>query len=314
MIKHIYKVFSLVALTALLLACRTERTTEQAEIVVTIAPLKYIVEQITEGKVEVGVLVPAGASPETFDPTPRQMARVESAKLLLTTGLIDFEKNLLERVGTTQRIADLSQGVELIAGSHSHSHETDPQGQGGEHHNGGEHHDEVGSVEQTADHHAHHHGVDPHIWTSPRELKTMAQNVYAAIKEIYPDRDYSNGFQSLMAQLDDLDRDCRQLFDRSSTKAFVIYHPALTYLARAYGLEQIAIEDEGKEPSARDIARIIDRAREGEVKVLLYQIEYPRSMVDIVARDMGVEPMQINPLEENPIQFIEQVTHLITGE
>lgn len=312
MTKSIIKVAA-IALAVVLTACGGKQQPSR-EIIVSIEPLRYLVEQITQGAVEVGVLVPAGASPETFDPTPRQMAQVESAKLLLTTGLIDFERNLLERVGTTQRIVDLSQGVELIAGSHSHNHGTDPQRQGEEHHNGGEHHAEDGSVKQEVNHHAHHHGVDPHIWTSPRELKTMAQNVFAAIKEIYPDRDYSDGFQSLMAQLDDLDRDCRQRFDRSSTKAFVIYHPALTYLARAYGLEQIAIEDQGKEPSARDIARIIDRAREGEVKVLLYQIEYPRSMVDIVARDMGVEPMQINPLEENPVQFIEQVTRLITGE
>ena len=129
-----------------------------------------------------------------------------------------------------------------------------------------------------------------------------------------PTKSYEAGYESLIKQIDDLDAHCQELFERSGTKAFVVYHPALTYLARAYGLEQIAIEEDGKEPSARDIARIIDRAREQRVKVLLYQVEYPRSMVDIVARDMGVEPKQINPLDENPIRFIEQVTGLITGE
>ena len=109
-------------------AC-SEKQRPSKEIIVSIEPLRYLVEQITQGAVEVGVLVPAGASPETFDPTPRQMAEVEDAKLLLTTGLIDFEKNLLERIGDKNKMVDLSRGVDLIEGEHSHAEATH------EHHN-----------------------------------------------------------------------------------------------------------------------------------------------------------------------------------
>jgi zinc transport system substrate-binding protein len=102
------------------------------------------------------------------------------------------------------------------------------------------------------------------------------------------------------------------MFDNSSTRAFVIYHPALTYFARAYSIEQIAVEEDGKEPSARHIATLIDAARTKGVTCLLYQSQFPRSVVDVIARDMGVEPTQINPLEANPLLFIENVTHIIT--
>ena len=91
-------------------AC-SEKQLPSKEIIVSIEPLRYLVEQITQGDVEVGVLVPAGASPETFDPTPRQMTEVEDAKLLLTTGLIDFEKNLLERIGDKDKMVDLAKKI-----------------------------------------------------------------------------------------------------------------------------------------------------------------------------------------------------------
>ena len=140
----------------------------------------------------------------------------------------------------------------------------------------------------------------------------MARNAYEAIAAHYPTADYEAGYEALMQRLEELDSYCQKSFEATDTKAFVIYHPALGYLARAYGLEQIAIENDGKEPSARQIGQIIDSAREKGVKVLLYQVEFPRSVVDVVAKDMGVEAMQINPLAENPIATIEEITRLIS--
>lgn len=300
---HIYKVLSLIALTALLSACRTERTTEQAEIMVTIAPLKYIVEQITADDFHVGVLVPAGASPETFDPTPRQVAEINDAKLLFSTGLIEFEQNILARLDSDSKVISLSRGIDLIEGSHSHSH--------AEEHHTEEHHTE----EHHADGgHSHHHGTDPHIWTSPHELKTMARNAYEAIAEQYPDSvKYTEAYHKLEAQLETLDKMCHDMCQASSAKAFVIYHPALTYFARAYGMEQIAVEADGKEPSARHIATLIEKARAHGARCLLYQTQFPRSVVDVIAEDMGVEAQEIDPLKENIVENIASITRLITG-
>ena len=118
--KYIYKVLTLISVATLLSACRTEHTAEQAEMMVTIAPLKYIVEQITADDFRVGVLVPAGTSPETFDPTPRQIVDINNAKLLFSTGLIEFEQNILSRLDNQSKVISLSRGIELIEGSHSH--------------------------------------------------------------------------------------------------------------------------------------------------------------------------------------------------
>ena len=264
---------------------------------VSIAPLKYIVEQITDSDFHIGVLVPAGASPETFDPTPRQMKSVEDATLLFTTGLIEFEQNIVERISNGANIVELHHGIDLIEGSHEHDQQAE---------HSHEHHSPAT--------HSHHHGIDPHIWTSPRELKIMARNAYDAIMQQYPDSTkYTASYNRFMEQLDALDAECRQMYDESATRAFVIYHPALTYLARAYSIEQIAVEEDGKEPSARHIATLIDAARTKGVTCLLYQSQFPRSVVDVIARDMGVEAEEFDPLAENVVENIASITRLITA-
>lgn len=286
MTRPIYKILLTLSAT-LLLACQSHRAEPQAELMVSIAPLKYIVEQITSDDFHVGVLVPAGASPETFDPTPRQMKSIEDATLLFTTGLIEFEQNIVQRIGDGANVVALHHGIDLIEGAHEHNeHAT----------------------------HSHHHGIDPHVWTSPRELKTMARNAYEAIMQQYPDSaKYTTSYNRLMEQLDALDRECQTMFDNSSTRAFVIYHPALTYFSRAYSIEQIAVEEDGKEPSARHIATLIDAARTKGVTCLLYQSQFPRSVVDVIARDMGVEAVEFDPLAENVVENIATITRLITA-
>lgn len=264
---------------------------------VSIAPLKYIVEQITSDDFHVGVLVPAGASPETFDPTPRQMKSIEDATLLFTTGLIEFEQNIVQRIGDGANVVALHHGIDLIEGTHEHNE-----------------HAEHSHEQHSPASHSHHHGIDPHVWTSPRELKTMARNAYEAIMQQYPDSaKYTTAYNRLVEQLDALDGECQTMFDNSSTRAFVIYHPALTYFSRAYSIEQIAVEEDGKEPSARHIATLIDAARTKGVTCLLYQSQFPRSVVDVIARDMGVEAVVFDPLAENVVENIATITRLITA-
>ena len=292
MTRYIYNILLALSST-LLLACQSHRSEPQAEMMVSITPLKYIVEQITDSDFHIGVLVPAGASPETFDPTPRQMKSVEDATLLFTTGLIEFEQNIVERIGNGANIVELHHGIDLIEGSHEHEHS---------------------SASHSHSTHSHHNGIDPHIWTSPQELKTMAHNAYDAIMQQYPDSTkYTIAYNRLVEQLDALDAECRQMYDESATRAFVIYHPALTYLARAYSIEQIAVEEDGKEPSARHIATLIDAARTKGVTCLLYQSQFPRSVVDVIARDMGVEAVEFDPLAENVVENIASITRLITN-
>ena len=280
-----------VGLVAGFAACTEMVNSPQSDMAVTIQPLKYIIEGITGDDFTIDVIVPNGASPETYEPTPKQIIALNNSKMIFSTGLIEFENSLLGRLKEQSNIVNLSQGIELIEGTCSHNHT-----KGG----------------QSA--HNHSHGIDPHIWTSPRELKAMTENAYNAIAKQYPDSTkYHAAYEALMAELEALDKECEELCNNADTKAFVVYHPALTYFARAYGIEQITVESDGKEPSAKHLASIIEQAKQKGVKCVLYQTQYPRSVVEVLAKDMGIEAVEFDPLAENITENILQITHTITG-
>ena len=277
----------LIYITTLLLvvSCSAPRTVDKECIYVSIAPLRALVEAIVEQDFPIEVLVPAGASPENFEPTPKQFIAVNEAQWLFSTGLIDFETTLLAKLRDQANIVDLSQEIPLIAGSCSHSH------------------------------HGHHHahGVDPHTWTAPRALKTMSRTIYETIHERYPDSvRYTQNFNRLQEKIDSLDRTVEARIKEAGVASFIIYHPALTYYARDYGLRQIAIEEEGKEPSAKRLAELIRTAHVEGIHTVLVQCQYPTSSVEAVARDMQAEVLVIDPLAEDVLENIDRITDIIT--
>ena len=270
----------------LITGCTARPAADDTTIYVSIPPLKSLVGAIVGDDFPIEVLVPAGASPETFEPTPRQYIAVQRAQWLFQIGLLDFERALSAKIADPERVIDLSAGIELLEGSCSHDH-----GAG----------------------HRHTHGIDPHLWTSPRALQQMATTLFRTIETAYPDSvRYRENYEQLQRDLEALDARTAGRLAASGVRTVFLYHPALTYYVRDYGLEQIAIEQEGKEPSARHLARLIGRAREEGVRRVLYQVQFPRSTVETIAADIGAEAAAFDPLGEDAIANIDTVTELIT--
>ena len=209
------KIITLFLATLCIASCSTRHESRKPALAVSILPLRPIVEGIVGDDFRIDVLVPAGASPETFEPTPKQLNGLNDARLIFGVGLLDFERSLLSKTADTAKIVALSRGIVPIAGDCAHDGRT--------------------------------HGVDPHVWTSPRELKTMAANAYRALRLAYPDSTkYAANYEILRNELERLDARVAAKVSQSGVRSFIVHHPALTYYARAYGLEQIAVEDEGK--------------------------------------------------------------------
>ncbi len=285
-LRHILSIFIIL----LFFGCTERKVVVENRAIVSIAPLKPLVESILGEDFEVSVLVPQGASPETFEPTPKQLREVESARFVFGTGLLEFEQELLHRIARNEQIINLSQGIELIAGTCSHAHHA--------------HHDHSCG---------HAHGIDPHIWCSPKSLGKMAENTYNAIAREMPDSTkYAEHYTALCIKLLDLDEEVSELCRQSPHSLFFIYHPALTYLARDYGLTQVAVEHEGKEPSVKHLARIIEQARTEGVKHIFYQSEFPASSVEVICQDINATAVEINPLEEDIFDNIRHIVTLIT--
>ncbi len=277
-------IFSLL-IAGFLSACSPQPASQEKTLYVSILPIRSLVKEIVGEDFRIEVLVPPGASPETFEPTPRQFIGLNEAQLVFNVGLLEFETALLDKIEDRTKIVDLSRGIVRIEGSCAHAGR-----------NGSD----------------HAHGVDPHMWTSPRALQRMAKNAYEAIHARWPDSaKYTANHARLQEELRQLDLRTAEKIARSGIRYFIIYHPALTYYARDYGLRQEAVEADGKEPSAKRLTALIRQARKDGIGRILYQSQFPVSVVETIARDIGAECTEIDPLREDAIANIDSITDLI---
>lgn len=284
-----YKIMKKIAfisfIALLFVACGSQTKEQENTIFVTIPPLQQLVSEITCGDFTIEILVTEGASPESFEPTSQQIAKLNDAELVFSTGLINFEQSLISHIKDSERVVNLSEGIELIAGSCSHHHH----------------------------HHHHSHGIDPHIWTSPRALGIMVKNIETALRTSYPDSTkYFEAAERVAARINALDKSCSEMLSESQTKAIMIYHPAYTYLARDYSVEQITIEQEGKEPTPRQLKELVDKARELGIKRIFHQPQYSPDKLRSIADEIGAEVVVCDPLSRNIEREIYKVVKLIS--
>lgn len=276
-------------LLSVLTACKpTARTADVPALTVSIEPLRYFTEALAGPYFTVSSLVPGGMSPETYDPTPRQLVELSGSVACLLTGHLGFEQVWQERLRSTApgvEFIDLSEGLPLIR-----------EEEEGHDHEGHAHH--------------HHNGIEPHIWNSPANASLIATRILQTLCRLDPEhRSYFEArHDSLQAGIHRVDSLTRQLLQRPGAHhAFLIYHPALSYYARDYGLRQIAIEEGGKEPTPEALRRLIDLCRTEQVGVIFVQPEFDTRHAELIARQTGTRIVRINPLA---YQWEEEVLHV----
>lgn len=272
-----------------LVGCVATPTHDKPTVTVSIAPLAYLVEQIADTTVNIEVLVPETTSPETYEPTVRQVQNLGKSTLYFTIGLIDFEQALTQKIESSSpqtTCVNLSQGLELLEGTCGHDH---------------------GNAS------GHHHGVDPHIWLSPSYMKAMAENITTLLCEHYPERAtlYRENFAVLASAIDTLDAQLQDEFAHSAAKSFAIVHPSLTYFARDYGLRQLSLEVDGKEPGAQQIKALIDTLRTANVRHILYSRQTPDASARAVAKELGADVVEYDPLSRDWKNNMKHLANLI---
>ena len=279
------KIFATALLATLVLA--SVAAAEPVSVFVSILPQKYFVEQIGGERVAVSAMVEKGRDPHVFEPLPAQMEGLSKAKAYFAVGL-PFEEALLPRAASLNpglKIYRIDEGIDKIAGSHDHHH---------------------GHTEEKHDHHAHHHeGADPHVWNGPREAIRMAGKILEGLTEIDPDgkEEYAERHAAFVERLKAMDAEFAGMFRDRQGAAFLVFHPAWAYFARSYGLVEVAIETDGKEPKAADLANIISEAKERGVKAIFISPQFSRRSAEIVAQAVGASVTTADPLaaewEEN---------------
>ena len=288
----------------LFVACTNEQKPTGPTLTVTIEPLRYFTETIVGDHFKVVSMVPDGTSPETYDPTPQQLVALSKSKAYLQIGYIGFEQTWIKKLqDNTPNLPfyDTSKGLELIHASCGHVHHQDA--------------DEQGTHEQEAHQHAsHQHGIEPHTWNSTKNAQIIAKNIYKAVSEIDPANEafYKHRLDSLNQLIDNTHQEVQQLL-ANADKTFMIYHPALTYFARDYQLTQISIEEGGKEPSPSHLQGLIKNCKQQGIRIIFVQQEFDMHNAKMIANEIGVEVVPINPLNyhwrEEMIQIAKALSH-----
>ncbi len=287
----------------------------------TVVPLATFVERIGGDQVRVQPMVRAGQNPHTYDPTPRQVAALADADLYVRVGM-SLEDAWLPRIRATNpgmRILDARDGLPLrqtgpvqeldapqapgVSGpgnareddAHDHDGEHDPGGHAG---------------------HAHDPDAqDTHVWTSPRLARSMGAGIRDALIGLRPSqRDTFNAnYARFAADLDALDAEIRARLAPVEQRRFMVFHPAWGYFADTYVLTQVAVEYQGKEPGARALAGLIDRARTDGIRVVLVQPQMSPRSAEQIATAIGGRVESIDPLSADYFGTLRQLTELIAG-
>lgn len=265
---------------ALLLSCGEQKGSRRV-ITVTIEPLRYFVEQLVEDKAEVVTLVPKGSSPENYEPTAQQMVALGNSMMFVKVGDLGFERSWTEKLGDLAKdivIVDSSEGIETI--------ESKSRGV-----------------------------TDQHTWMSCANALVIVKNIYKALKESDPENAsfYEKRYNALVANIRQINDELSENMKAVKGTSFIIYHPALTYFAKEYGVNQIAVEEEGREPSAASLAQVIDKAKTEGVKKMLVQQEFDRRNAEIVAKALNIGMTTINPLSYDWEQEMRNIGEILSS-
>jgi zinc transport system substrate-binding protein len=259
---------------------------EPLDVFVSIVPQKYFVEMIGGESVRVSIMVQPGANPATYEPKPRQMVALAKAKAYFTIG-VPFETVWLNRISAANpgmTVIHTEAGIEKrIMKDHLHGEEG--------------HSVQEKEARERAE---RFHGVkDPHIWLSPGLVEAQARNILNGLSRIDPAREasYEKNYKRFISKIHALDAEIKGIFaGKGGRKVFMVFHPAWGYFAQAYGLEQVAVEMEGKEPGPVDLEELIHYAREESIKVIFVQPEFSTKSAETIARAIEGKVVFANPL------------------
>ena len=280
---------------------------DRIDVLVSILPQKQFVEAVGGDTVRVHVLVPPGASPATYEPKPGDLIHIEEADVYFRIGHIGFElahASEIQALNPDMRIADTSADVTLRYFSAGESHEHTETGEAAHTHGRDE---GLGQKDSPPE------GVDPHIWLSPKAVKLQVAKIAETLSELEPGSSdlYAANALSYSARLDSLHQDLTEMLAGLDSRAILVFHPAWGYFTDAYGLEQIAIEQAGKDPTIEELGHIIDTARASGIRVIFVQEQFSRETARSVAQQIDGVVVSINPLAEDYFRNLRSVGQIL---
>lgn len=257
---------------------------ESPKVLVTIEAQKFYIKAISD--IDPLVLIPKGYDPHSFEPKPAQLSEISKAQLYLTIGLPEEREwiNKLKAINPKIKVISTSPGHEEHTGKEGKAHS----------------------------HGDHHHHSDPHTWLVPSLGEEIARKTFEALKELYPDRssEYEKGLRNCLETLRSFSKEIKEILSKCPKKTFLVYHPAFGPFAEEFGLTQLAIEKEGKEPKARDLSRLQEEVKVHKITKMVIQPGLGASKQRALAERLGLVPIEVDPISEN---WMDELKKLVKG-
>lgn len=264
------KILALAAVFSLLIAlcaCSSQKNAPDSSgkpiVAVSIVPEQTFVEAVCGDLAETVVMVPPGYSPENYEPTPQEMAKFSKASIYFTIGVPAEDTSILPSVAESTKVVPLADACAEV-------------------------YDEL-KIDG---------GRDPHIWLSPKRAVVMVRTIAVEMSALDPENAsiYSANAEAYISEIDQADAEIDRLLSGLENRSFIVFHPAFGYFADDYGLKMYALEQDGKEATAAELAKMIDFAKENGIKVIFYQAEIDSSQSRAFAEELGGVTVHLDPL------------------
>ena len=286
MSQKLLKIFLITVCLTLGFVLPSRGNQEKMGVVVSIAPLAQWAKAVGGNKVNVMILVPPGANPHTYEPLPSQLIKVNKSRVFIKNGAgLEFWADKVVKTNKKIVVVDISRNIKLLR---------------------------LSSKRQKEEHLFH----DPHLWLSIRNAEKGVKEIYQTFSRVDPINKgyYLRNMNCYQQRLKKLDKEITEKLKSIKNKKFIVFHPAWTYFCRDYGLLQIPIERQGKEPSPKYLARIIKKAREDKIRVIFVEPQFNPKSARVIAKEINGAVLSIDPLSENYIENTEKtVEKLLIG-
>lgn len=288
-------------LTSIMYGCQvqSQETTSQeltAQVTVSILPQAYFIERISGDLIAVNVMVGPGEEAHTYEPKPEQMRALAESQVFFTIGL-EYEAVWVPRfldINPNLNFVDMAKDIERLPLSSDHDH----------HEEGEENHDDEDEE-----------GLDPHVWLSPENGRIIAKNTLEALSDLMPDASdkFQENFDALIADIDSVDTRINDTLKDLEQREFMVFHPAWGYFAEYYNLKQLPVQIGGQDPSASELASLIEIAQTEKIKVIFIQPSFNTASAEAIAQEIGAEVAVVDPLAQDWLSNLESAAEAFSA-
>jgi zinc transport system substrate-binding protein len=273
------------------------------------------VKEIAGDRANVNVMVMPGASPATYEPKPKQMAQLSDTDIYFSIG-VPFERVWLDKfasINKKMKIVHTDEGIKKrMVEKHVHN---DDEGEESEHHE--EHAEEHEHEDHDHDHEKDDHGgiKDPHVWLDPilviKQVEIITDELCKADKASCDF--YTKNKNKFIRDTELLDSEIHKIFKGKEDVHFMVFHPSWGYFADRYGLHQIPVELEGKEPKPADLRQFVDTVKKLKLNSIFIQPQFSKKAAELIADETGAKVIAVDPLSEDWHDNLVYAAKLIAG-